>query len=75
MCGREWLKDDLSRVLSREAIRARDGVDPVVVDPGPLAACPVGPCSDAAQVGPCDTVVYVRVGEDAYIDYAIQGGP
>lgn len=74
VCGREWLKDDLGRVLTMTAIRARDGIDPVVVGTGPFAACPAGPCSQMDQ-GPCDTVVYVRVGEDAYIDYALQGGP
>jgi hypothetical protein len=74
LCGREWLKDDLGRVLTLAAIRARDGIDPVVVDTGPFAACPAGPCTQVAH-GPCDTVVYVRVGEDAYVDYALQGGP
>jgi hypothetical protein len=28
-----------------------------------------------AEDGPCHTVIYVRVGEDAYLDYALQGGP
>jgi hypothetical protein len=75
ICGRGWSKDGLNRILSLAAIRTRDGNEPVVVDPGPFAPCPVGPCGMTAEDGPCHTVIYVRVGEDAYIDYALQGGP
>jgi len=75
ICGRGWTKDALDRRLSLAQIRARDGVEPVVVDPGLFAPCPVGPCTTVAQDGPCDTVIYVRVGEDAYLDYSLQGGP
>jgi hypothetical protein len=75
VCGRGWSKDALNRKLSLAEIRARDGVEPVVVDPGPFATCPAGPCGMTAQDGPCHTVIYVRVGEDAYLDYALQGGP
>jgi hypothetical protein len=62
-------------MLSLAEIRTRGGVEPVVVDPGPFAPCPVGPCTAVAQDDPCHTVIYVRVGEDAYLDYALQGGP
>jgi hypothetical protein len=75
VCGRGWSKDALNRILSLAEIRARDGVEPVVVDPGPFAPCPVGPCGTVAENQPCHTVIYVRVGEDAYLDYALQGGP
>ena len=75
VCGRSWHKDALSRTFRLAEIRVRDGVEPVVVDPGPFAACPPGPCTTVAQPGPCDTVIYVRVGDDAYVDYALQGGP
>jgi hypothetical protein len=75
ICGRGWSKDALERRLSLADLRVRDGVEPVVVDPGPFAPCPTGPCTQVAQDGPCHTVVYVRVGEDAYLDYALQGGP
>ena len=75
ICGRDWSKDSLERKLSLVDIRSRDGVYPVVVDPGPFAPCPAGPCTRVAQNGPCNTVIYVRVGEDAYLDYALQGGP
>jgi len=75
ICGRGWSKDRLDRRLSLAAIQTRDGVEPVVVDPGLFAPCPVGPCTAVAHDDPCHTVVYVRVGEDAYLDYALQGGP
>lgn len=75
ICGRSWSKDALGRQLGLAAIRARDGVEPVVVDPGPFAPCPVGPCTAVAQDAPCATVIYVRVGEDAFLDYELQGGP
>jgi hypothetical protein len=75
ICGRGWSKDSLDRRLSLAEIRARDGVEPVVVDPGLFAPCPVGPCTAVAQSDPCHTVIYVRVGEDAYLDYSLQGGP
>ena len=75
VCGRSWSKDALRRELSAAELRARDGVEPVVVDPGLFAACPPGPCTTVAQDVPCNTVIYVRVGEDAYLDYSLQGGP
>ena len=75
VCGRGWSKDTLGRMLGLSEIRARDGVEPVVVDPGPFAPCPPGPCTAVAEDVPCHTVIYVRVGEDAYLDYALQGGP
>lgn len=73
VCGRRWSKGLFIRELSLSEIRAR-GSEPVVVDPGPFAPCPVGPCSAKAGA-PCHTVVYVRVGADAYIGYSLIGGP
>jgi len=75
LCGRSWQKDVLVRTFTVAAIKERFAVDPVVVDPGPFAACPSGPCTDVAQPGACHTVIWVRVGQDAYIDYELQGGP
>jgi hypothetical protein len=75
ICARSWHKDTLERQLGLAAIRARAGVEPVVVDPGPFAPCPAGPCTNVARNDPCATVIYVRVGEDAYLDYSLQGGP
>ena len=45
------------------------------MDPGLFPSCPAGPCTPVAQDDPCNVVIYVRVGEDAYLDYALQGGP
>jgi hypothetical protein len=73
VCGRDWRRESLNRVLTLDATRARYGREPVLVDFGPLAGCPPGPCTGTAQNDPCDTVVFVRVGEDGYIE--LQGGP
>ena len=75
VCGREWSRDALNRTLNLAEVRRRDGVEPVVIDPGPFAACPAGACSAVPQDAPCSTVVFVRVGQDAYIDFSLQGGP
>ena len=75
ICGRDWHKDSLERELSLAALRARDGIGPVLLDPGPFPPCPDGTCRRVAQDGPCHTVVYVRVGAAAYLDYSLQGGP
>ena len=75
ICGRSWSKDPPDRQLSLAAVRERDGIEPVVADPGLFAPCPAGACTTIAQDGPCHTVTYVRVGEDAYLAYELQGGP
>ena len=75
ICGRDWTKDAAQRRFSLAEIRAGMEVEPVVVDPGLFAPCPPGPCTRVAQDGPCHTVIYVRVGQDAFIDYSLQGGP
>jgi hypothetical protein len=75
VCERDWKEDALNRQFSRAQIRAQFGIEPTAVDPGLFAHCPTGACTRVAQNGPCDTVVFVRVGEDAYLDYALLGGP
>jgi hypothetical protein len=75
VCGRTWVKDTVGRQSSSDEIRALAGVEPTVVGTGMFAACPAGVCTTIAQSSPCHTVVYVRVGEDAYIDYELSGGP
>jgi hypothetical protein len=61
-----------------------NGPTPVLVDPGFLGlapSCPAPnpdgnrPCSRDPSAGPCATVVYVRVGADAYAGYELAGGP
>lgn len=74
VCGRRWSKDDSGRVFSRAGAVSWAGFAPTLVDPQPFAPCPPGPCT-ATPAGPCDTVVFVRVGEDRYVDYALSGGP
>jgi hypothetical protein len=74
VCGRSWRKDELDRRFTEAETREVFGGG-VVVDPGPWGSCPPGPCTDVAQPGACDVVVFVRVGQDAYLDYSLQGGP
>ena len=80
-CDREYHGGDLVR--TRAQIDA-DGPSPVLVDPGFLGflpSCPAPnpdgnrPCTRDPSVGACATVVYVRVGADAYQGYDLAGGP
>lgn len=74
-CGRAWSKDHLARTITfAQATAQAGGADPAVADPGTLTACPANACSALAG-SPCDTVIFVRIGDDAYIAYALQGGP
>jgi hypothetical protein len=78
ICDRDYRGGDVVRTA--EDIVQRSGLEPVVVDPGFLASCPAPnadggrPCSRIAD-GPCSTVVFVRVGPDAYAEYSLVGGP
>jgi hypothetical protein len=81
VCDRRYHGD--GRVRSLGDIAA-DGVSPVLVDPGLLGlfpSCPGSnpdgnrPCTRDPSAGPCATVVYVRVGADAYATYELSGGP
>lgn len=74
-CNRSWQRDALDRRFTAAEARGAFGEGFVVVDPGPFGSCPPGPCTDIAQPGACDVVVWLRVGEDAYLDYSLQGGP
>ncbi|MGZ6801350.1 MAG: hypothetical protein ACXVGR_16270 [Mycobacteriaceae bacterium] len=75
VCGRDWTRDSSSRQVTLEKARTmKPGGGPVVVAIGPFAPCPSGACTDTGG-GPCDTVVWVRVGSDAYIGYELSGGP
>jgi len=75
VCGRSWHRDITGRVFSGAEMRELPGGGPPLVDPLPFAPCPPGPCSRSGDNTPCATVVAVRVGEDAYVDYALSGGP
>ena len=75
VCGRDWNKGGPQPLRSLAEIRVRDGAEPDVVDPGLFAPCPMKPCVQGAQNCAFDTVIYVRVGEDAYLDYELVGGP
>lgn len=76
-CGRDYRKDALDRRWSWADITAgtNPGHRPVVVDPGLLTQLLVRCQSEACTAASCDTVVFVRVDWDAYVDYSLQGGP
>ena len=73
LCGRTWERDALDRRWSAAEIRDVLAVEPAIVER--LDACPAGACTDVAQSSACHTVIFVRVGSDAYLDYSLQGGP
>jgi hypothetical protein len=75
VCGRSYRHDGLDRIRSAAEIKEWQGFPPTVVLPLQHQPCIPGPCADVAATAPCDTVVYVQVGADAYVDYALQGGP
>jgi hypothetical protein len=69
-CDRQWKRDSLMR--SWTAAQASVGGPLTVVTPGPfgmLTACPWPGTSFVA------TVIFVRIGEDAYVGYELRGGP
>jgi hypothetical protein len=74
VCGRAWTKDSLDRRFTKAEIDDQFGVSPTLVDPRLFAPCPSGACNTTGA-GPCATVVFARVGEDAYVDYSLSGGP
>jgi hypothetical protein len=74
VCGRHWTLDVTGREFSRAELGATFGDNVVLVDPLPLAPCPTGPCVYNTNA-PCNTVVFVRVCDDAYVDYSLVGGP
>ncbi len=71
VCGRTYLLESVGQ-QTLAAISA-DG-SPVLVDTGLLGSCVPGACSTSGTTQ-CATVVYVRVGEDAYQAYKLSGGP
>lgn len=75
VCGRDWTVDPSRRATTWAEAGTRFGVQPALVDPLPFAPCPAGPCTSSAHDAPCDTVVLVRVGQDAYVSYELSGGP
>jgi len=75
VCGRTWIQ---GRPMTLEAIKADNGPPPTLVTPilgGLLTACPSNACTNDPSRGPCDTVVFVRIGGDAYMAYGLAGGP
>lgn len=75
VCGRFWTtQPDAPHFTVAEARAFKSSGEPSIVATGPFAPCPPGPCQDV-DTGPCDTVVFVRIGQNAYVDYSLVGGP
>ena len=74
VCGRTWHRDSLGRQQTEEALTSLYQSAPVMVDPRQFAPCPSGACTATAG-GSCATVIFARVGEDAYLGYSLSGGP
>jgi len=77
VCDRQYRGG--ATLLTRADIQGL-GIEPVLVDPAPLARCPghdpgARPCTRDPNAGACSTVVFVRVADDAYAEYALVGGP
>ena len=70
MCGRFWDKDPRGMRFSKSQLVETYGSQPKVVDPD-SHDCQSGACGATT----CDTLIWVRVGEDAYIGYSLLGGP
>ena len=77
-CGRSYLGPgrDWTRAEMEAAITA--GFDPVVLEPT-IRQVPLVPWVDQRRTGSglvtCDTVIFLHVGSDLYVGYAIEGGP
>ena len=81
LCG-PWFSRaaDSTQVLTRAEIETGSipGHAPVVLQPSlgqiPLVAL-AQPHPVAAGMSTCDVVIYLHVGPDAYVGYALEGGP
>lgn len=77
VCGRDY--DGGNAPIARSAWHPEAPF--VLVDPAPLAPCapvvddPAGICSSGQVICATWTVVFVRVGPDAYLEYELVGGP
>jgi len=75
VCGRTWIQGGTHTL---ESIEADDSPGPTLVAPilaGFLSPCPSNACSGDPSHSPCETVVFVRIGADAYVAYGLAGGP
>ena len=70
MCDRRWKRDSLLRSWSAAAPRIAGRM--TVVSPGPFGLLTACPWPAGAVVA---TVIFVRIGEDAYVGYELRGGP
>jgi hypothetical protein len=74
VCGRYWHRSPTVVPTTLDAARAWSGVEPLVVDIAPFAPCSPGLCKGSGAQESCDTVVFVRVGENDYVSFDLEGG-
>lgn len=73
-CDREWVLSSLP-AATMATLEYQIGSTPAIVDPAAVTPCPPGACTAIPANGSCHTVIYARVGTDAYVGYELQGGP
>lgn len=71
LCGYLWQRDRAIHRYTTAEIIARDGAPPVVVDPARDPTCPSKVCP---TTGRCAWVVWLRVGDDAFVAYSCECG-
>lgn len=81
VCDRDYGKDATERRVSPADIAAAmsGGPTPVLIEsalrPWLPMPCPEGACARVTQPDPCATVIWVRIDANAYVGYALEGGP
>jgi len=73
VCGRDWVKDPLSRELTQAEVYERTGGAPILVEIALVPACP--PEVDAAPADDPVMQVYVQTGPDRYVPYSLVTTP
>ena len=74
-CARTYAGSRRTDPRTLDQVRTFLGEEPLLVDPLPLTSCLTGLSAPCAAGSCTPTVVWVRVGEDAYVSYSLRGGP
>ncbi len=75
VCDLDWTRDALNRTFTRAEIVARADAQPIVVSTGLAPACPPEVGAPGGDPDGMATVVYAKVGDDAFVSYELVGGP
>ena len=77
LCGRDWHLDDVQAPVTLAQAASNVGAKPIVLFDLARPSCPLGACTAAdlrvrlPLAGRCQTIVWVRVGLDAYVSYGL----